>query len=425
MDDSSERRDHGLSTDGVDVDVLVVGAGPGGSAAAYHLARAGLDVLVVDRARFPRDKVCGDGLTPRAVAALIRMGVDVAEPGFGRIAGSRVRGADGRALDVGWPAGSSPGFGLVRRRFELDHLLVQRAVEAGAVLREATEAVGPIVEGARIVGATVRASRGVVNDDEEFASDTDPSGRTVRARFVVAADGVSGRLATLAGLSRHENAPIAVAARRYYRVETPLAPLFEACIGIERDGTWLPGYGWAFPTGDGEANVGAFVIRNGARRSLAARASPDVSARAALDAFLASGPEAGRFRAAGATSPVRSSAIPMGMDRRPAKLGLLVVGDAAGLANPFTGEGIGYAMESGERAARAIVMALAARDAARFDPAAWYTEALHRRYGRTFWAGRAFARQICRPTVTRLAANFSTRVPFASRAAIRFMIDPD
>src|SRR5947208_8814110 len=106
-----------------EVDAVVVGGGPGGAAAAYHLARAGLDVLVVDRARFPRDKVCGDGLTPRAVGALIRMGVDVDEPGFGRIAGSRVRGADGRVLDVGWPAGPGPGFGLVRRRFELDHVL--------------------------------------------------------------------------------------------------------------------------------------------------------------------------------------------------------------------------------------------------------------------------------------------------------------
>jgi geranylgeranyl reductase family protein len=398
-----------------DVDVLVVGAGPAGSAAAYHLARAGAGVLLVDRARFPRDKVCGDGLTPRAVGALIRMGVDIAAPGFEQVRASRTRGARGRSLDIGWPSGPFPDFGLVRKRSELDHLLLGRAAAAGAVIREATEAGAPLVRDGRVTGVTVRPAG---------ADDGEGSWETVGARFVVAADGVSGRTATLAGLARDASAPLAVAARAYYRVEPPVDPVFDVSIGIDDRGRWLPGYGWVFPTGDGEANVGAFVIRGprrvpgGGRRSSDAG---DVSARAAFDAFLAGLPPERRaaFAEGHATSPVRSSAIPMGLDRTPAMPGMLVVGDAAGLANPFTGEGIGYAMESGELAAKMIVEALGGGP----EPAGAYAAELHRRHGRTFRAGRWFAKQICRPGVTRLAARYGTRIPVASPAAIRFMID--
>src|SRR2546423_1706362 len=105
-----------------------------------------------------------------------------------------------------------------------------------------------------------------------------------RARFVIAADGVSGRTATLAGLPRDPSAPLAVAARAYYRAEPPVDPVFEACIGIDDGGRWLPGYGWIFPTGDGEANVGAFVIRT-ARRTPAGRRRSSGGEASARTAF--------------------------------------------------------------------------------------------------------------------------------------------
>jgi flavin-dependent dehydrogenase len=245
----------------------------------------------------------------------------------------------------------------------------------------------------------------------------------------VAADGASGRLATRAGIARDPAAPIAVAARRYCRAGGRADPVFETWIGIERDGDWLPGYGWAFPTGDGELNVGAYLIRGGRGRGGA------VSAQEAFDVFIA-GSQAPRWLAEGdGGGPVSSSAIPMGLDRtRPAWGGLFLVGDAAGLANPFTGEGIGYAMESGELAARAILASLASsspgrpsRDAARPraepEPEARYAAALRALYGRVYRAGRWFAREISRPPVTRAAARYGTRVPLVSRRAIRFMID--
>jgi geranylgeranyl reductase family protein len=395
------------------VDVIVVGAGPAGSAAAYHLSRAGLDVLAVDRATFPRDKVCGDGLTPRAVAALIRMGVDVADEGFLRIDASRVHGADGRPMDVGWRGRALPGFGMVRRRFELDHMLVERARAAGVTVLEGVEAAGPVMESGRVVGVRLRTD-----------GEPSPAERVVRARFVVAADGASTRLAARAGGGRDPSAPTAVAARRYYRVDGPTDPVFETWIGIKGAGRRLPGYGWAFPTGDGATNVGAFVIRPG---RAAGGASPDgaLSARAAFDAFitdLSALSHSRIFAEEDALGPITSSAIPIGMDRlRTAVSGLLVVGDAAGLANPFTGEGIGYALESGELAARAIVAAT--RGGADVDPAVECAAALRSRYGRVFRAGRWFARQIGRPTVTSLAARYGTRVPVGSKAVIRFMID--
>ena len=115
-----------------DADVIVVGAGPSGSTAAYYLAQAGLDVLLIEKSRFPRDKVCGDGLTPRAVKSLVAMGVDVSEEaGWLRNKGLRVIGG-GMRLELDWPELSSyPGYGLVRTRASLDEQLARRAQAAG------------------------------------------------------------------------------------------------------------------------------------------------------------------------------------------------------------------------------------------------------------------------------------------------------
>ncbi|HYT79612.1 MAG TPA: FAD-dependent monooxygenase, partial [Actinomycetota bacterium] len=124
--------------------MLVVGAGPGGSATAYHLARHGVDVLMVDKALFPREKVCGDGLTPRGVRALEGMGVDPAEPGFTRVDMLRAYGVDGVVVDVPWPKLQSfPRIGVVRTRFDLDNLLAERATKAGARFLQGAEAASP------------------------------------------------------------------------------------------------------------------------------------------------------------------------------------------------------------------------------------------------------------------------------------------
>jgi geranylgeranyl reductase family protein len=354
-----------------DVDVLVVGAGPGGAGAAYHLARHGIDVLSVDRARFPREKVCGDGLTPRGVAAIQRMGVDATEPGFVRIEGLKVRGPT-VTLELPWPRLESlPDFGVVRTRHDLDHLLVQRAVKAGATVWEGAEAMGPLVEDGWVVGARVQREGG------------EPE--TVRARYVLASDGASSRFAQKAGVRRDPSRPLGVAARRYYRSPRPQGTWFESWFDLWENGVILPGYGWIFPVGDGLLNVGAGLLNT-------TSFFKDISPRRMLDVFERSLPEEWGIREDGAAGDLLSGPLPMGMNRRPLAMpGLLVIGDAGGLVNPFTGEGIAYAIESAEVAAELVHDALAS---GRPGLAHVYPVELKRRYGRYFTVGRAFARAI-------------------------------
>src|SRR4051794_10497968 len=142
-----------------DADVIVVGAGPSGSAAAYWMATAGLDVLLLEKTSFPREKVCGDGLTPRGTRALVEMGIDVSEQaGWLHNRGLRVIGG-GLRLELDWPElASFPPYGLVRPRADLDHLLVRQAVKAGARLHEQTAVTGPVTDRqGRVVGVTARA----------------------------------------------------------------------------------------------------------------------------------------------------------------------------------------------------------------------------------------------------------------------------
>src|SRR5437867_3619376 len=182
----------------LETDVLVVGAGPGGAAAAYHLARHGIDVTVLDRAAFPREKVCGDGITPRGVAAMLRMGVDPDAPGFERVVGLRVHSRRA-SIDLPWPELSSwPDYGLVRTRYDFDALLIERAQKAGARLLERTEAVAPILSGGWTTGATTRGAE----------ADASEPPREMRARFVIAADGAASRFAAGAGVVRNASRPL-------------------------------------------------------------------------------------------------------------------------------------------------------------------------------------------------------------------------
>src|SRR6185312_9081700 len=209
-----------------DADVIVVGAGPGGSATAYHLARHGVRVLVLEKTEFPREKVCGDGLTPRAVRQLIRMGVDTShEAGWLHNKGLRVIGG-GVRLELDWPElASFPNYGLVRTRLDFDDLLAQRAVAAGAKLRT-----------------------------------------NFHAPLVVAADGVSGRFPLALGLAKREDRPIGVAVRRYYH--SPVKhddDYLESWLELrskDSGDNLLPGYGWIFGLGDGRVNVGLGVLNS-------------------------------------------------------------------------------------------------------------------------------------------------------------------
>ena len=383
----------------LDVDVLIVGAGPGGSTAAYHLARHGLNVVMVEKASFPREKVCGDGLTPRAVVPLRRLGVDTDDPRFERHEGLRIYSRK-VTLELAWPdLEDFPPFGLMMTRSEFDELLARHAEKAGAQLMERTEALAPIQEDGWVTGARIRRA----DQDQEA---------TVRARFVIAADGAPSRFASQAGVRRDPAKPLGIAARRYYRVERRPGPWLEVWMDLREDDAILPGYGWLFPLADGSINVGAGLLNT-------FRDFKDLSAQRVFDAFWRMLPPGWGVNEGSAEGRVRSGPLPMGFSRTPPAVpGMLIVGDAAGMVNPFNGEGIAYAMENGELAAELIHDALV-RD--RPGIAHLYPTELRERYGRYYRIGSVFVRAIGHPPVMRALTEYALPQEWLMRFMLRLM----
>ncbi|MFF9193905.1 geranylgeranyl reductase family protein [Streptomyces sp. NPDC014779] len=382
-------------------DVVVVGAGPAGCSAAHHLARAGHDVLLLEKATFPRDKICGDGLTPRAVRELLGMGLDCEGDGWVRTRGLRVHGT-GMTVDMPWPEVSGfPDYGLVRTRHDFDRLLARRAVAAGARLFEGTRVTEPLFApgGDRVLG--VLAQR-------------DGSRLAFRAPVVIAADGASGRLAVALGLHQRTDRPMGVAVRRYYTAPHRNRDHLEAWIDLEapdrRGRSAMPfGYGWIFPVGDGAFNVGLGTFHIGRR--------PAVDHRQLFREWTARLPADWHFDEEHATGPLRGAPLPAGLNRRPQYTrGLLLTGDAGGMINPLSGEGIDYAMESGRLAADVVTRALAApTEHAREQVLLRYPEAVREAYGRYFTVGRLVVRALSHPRVMRLVATHSLRRPATQR----------
>jgi geranylgeranyl reductase family protein len=392
-----------------EADVIVVGAGPGGSAAAFHLARHGLRVELLEKSEFPREKVCGDGLTPRAVTQLVKMGVDTDSPGWMRNKGLRVIGG-GIRLELAWPdLASHPNYGLTRTRMDFDEILAQAAVAAGATLRTSTNVSGPVLDGTgRVVG--VRAAVGPDKEPIEY-----------HAPLVVAADGVSARFALSMGLAKREDRPIGVAVRRYY--QSPVKhddDFLESWLELrskEGGETLLPGYGWIFGMGDGRVNVGLGVLNS-------STAFGKTNYRAMLTDWLSTTPpEWGMNDEANADGPIMGAALPMGFNRVPHYTrGVLLVGDSGGMVNPFNGEGIAYAMESGEMAAEVIVQALA-RPAgpSRERALAQYPAALKQRFGGYYRLGGWFVKLIGNPQVMRVATKHGMPHPTLMRFVLKLL----
>lgn len=375
----------------VEADVIVVGAGPAGSATATHLARRGLDVALVDKAQFPREKVCGDGLTPRATRQLIRLGIDTSEKaGWLHNKGLRIYGGR-QPFELDWPElADFPSYGLVRPRADFDDLLVRNATAAGAKLYELANVVGPLIDDRtdRIVGVTTK------------------DGRRFSAPVVVAADGNSSRLSLAMGLHRREDRPMGVAVRTYYRSprhrDDYLESWLELWDGKPKDSALLPGYGWIFGMGDGTCNVGLGILNT-------STAFGNCDYRDLLRRWLDNTPEEWGFRDQNRTSPVRGAALPMGFNRQPHYgRGLVLVGDAGGMVNPFNGEGIAYAIESGELAATAIAEAhyrgVGTPSAERALES--YPSQLKAQLGGYYTLGRAFVALIGKPSVMKACTTY-------------------
>jgi menaquinone-9 beta-reductase len=402
------------NVDAQHADVIVVGAGPAGASAAYHLAEAGVDVLVLEKSAFPRDKICGDGLTPRAVRQLVAMGIDLDGPGWMRNKGLRIVGA-GHRLELPWPdLATFPAYGLVRTRTDLDEVLARHAEKAGARLLERTAVTGPVLDErtGRVTGVTAKP----VDENGRKAGDE----VTYTAPVVIACDGVSARLAIALGLERRENRPMGVAVRAYYETPRHDDPWMESWLelwdGEPNRSNLLPGYGWIFGVGDGTANVGLGILNT-------SKAFRTVDYKDVLRRWLAQTPQEWGFRDENLVGRIGSAALPMGFNRKPHYTrGVLLSGDSGGMVNPFNGEGIDYALESGHLAAETVVQALARPEGpARERVLGGYASALDAAYGGYFTLGRVFAKMIGNPTFMKQATRYGLPRTTLMRFTLKLM----
>jgi geranylgeranyl reductase family protein len=310
----------------VTTDVVVVGAGPAGAAAAIALARAGRRVTLVDKATFPRDKICGDGLTTGALRILEDLGVDPHAIGsWTSVSDIHVSGPTGRTATFPLPRDQG-AYAVVCRRADLDAAIVERARDEGAVVIEGTEVTGAVDEGDRVILTLA-------------------DGSTLSAPYVVAADGMWSPLRKHLGTAVPGYLGEWHAFRQYFRNTGPAAR--DLWVWFEPD--LLPGYAWCFPLPDGRANVG-FGIQRGAKVTTKQMKAlwPELLARPHIAAVL--GPDAEpESRHQAWPIPARIDEVALTAGR------VLWVGDAAAATDPMTGEGIGQALASGLMAAEAIV----------------------------------------------------------------------
>jgi menaquinone-9 beta-reductase len=367
-------------------DVVVIGAGPAGSSAAAWAARRGRDVLVVDSAEFPRDKACGDGLTPRAVAELELLGLGGWLDGRVRHHGLRMSGF-GADVEVRWPGPSFPHTSSAVPRTELDDRIRQVAADDGASMLLGVKAVDVVRDSGRVTA--------VILDD----------GRQIGCEHLIVADGARSTLGRVLGREWHRETVYGTAIRGYIKTARADEPWITSHLELRSpDGDVLPGYGWIFPLGNGEVNIGVGALAT-AKRPADAALRPllayytklrreewgfDGEARAGLSALLPMG---------GAVSGVAGA-------------NWMLIGDAAACVNPLNGEGIDYGLETG----RLAVDMLDTGDLT----AAWPAE-LQRHYGRGFSVARRLGLLLTVPRFLPFAGPVAMRSHFLMGIAVRVM----
>ncbi len=369
-------------------DVLVVGAGPAGSAAAAWSARAGRDVVLADAATFPRDKTCGDGLTPRAIGELTALGLEDWLRARTVNRGLRAHGF-GQTLMLPWPGGSLPNWGSAAPRMDLDARIRQVALDDGATGVEGAKAVDARVEGGRVRGVTFQ--RG----SESFE---------IECERLVVADGVRSGLGKVLGREWHKDTVYAVAGRCY--VDSTMAddPWISSHLELRGEtGEVLSGYGWIFPLGGGQVNVGV--------GSLATTKRP---AEVAIKPLMAHYADQRRhdFGLTGAARMATSALLPMGgAVSNVAGPNWALIGDAAACINPLNGEGIDYGLETGR-----MIADLLDTDLSR----SWPTT-LQEHYGEAFSIARRLAGVFTVPKVLTALGPVGMRSDWLMTLALRWM----
>ena len=326
MDGLSGEVDQRTGAQRLKAELVVVGAGPAGASTAAWAARAGREVLLVDSREFPRDKPCGDGLTPRAVSELQRLGLGDWLDGHIRHHGLRLTGF-GSSMEVPWPGPSFPAWSSAVPRTELDDRVRRAAGDAGAGMLLGCKCVDVIRDSAGRVTTVVLAD-----------------GRAIDCRWLVVADGARSTLGRVLGRQWHQETVYGVAARGYLASPRADEPWISSDLELRSaEGQVLPGYGWIFPLGNGEVNIGVGALATLKRPA-------NVALRPLMAHYTSLKADSWGF--SGPPRAMASALLPMGgAVSGVAGPNWMLVGDAAACVNPLNGEGIDYGLETGRLAA--------------------------------------------------------------------------
>jgi len=371
-------------------DVLVVGAGPAGAAAAAWAARGGADVVLADAAVFPRDKTCGDGLTPRAIGELQRLGLEDWLRAHTVNQGLRAHGF-GQTLLLPWPGGSLPDWGSAVARTELDDHLRTTALKSGATGVDGARAVDVRRDGERVAAVVFKTATGTV---------------AIECDTLVVADGVRSPLGKVLGREWHRDTVYGVAGRSYVASELSDDPWISSHLELRgADGDILSGYGWIFPLGTGEVNLGVGTLATAKRPT-------DIAVRPLMAHYAEQRRE--EFRLGDDLRAPTSALLPMGgAVSNVAGANWALIGDAAGCVNPLNGEGIDYGLETGRLVAELIA------DGAALDRA--WPALLTEHYGEAFSIARRLAGLVTVPRLLPALGPVGMRSDWLMTLALRWM----
>lgn len=374
----------------ISTDVLVVGAGPAGSSAAAWSSRMGYDVLLVDAQDFPRDKPCGDGLTPRAIAELHELGLDSWLSNRARNWGLRANGF-GQTLHLPWPGGNLPSYGGAAPRLELDNAIRSVAIDSGAKTETGLRAFDVIMQGERIESVLCKRGDDVV---------------TIRCNKVIIADGAKSQLGRVLNRTWHRDTVYGVAARAYIQSERTDDPWITSHLELRgKDNEILSGYGWIFPLGDGTVNIGVGTLATDKRPA-------DVNLRQLIAHYTDGQRE--DWKLSGDLQNVWSALLPMGgAVSNVAGSNWMFIGDAAGCVNPLNGEGIDYGLETGRLAASHL--------AETNNFTLLWPEILSNHYGYAFSAARRIAGLLTIPKFLTTFGPLGMRSRWLMEIALRIM----